>query len=284
MKKYRDSSASAWRFWSRKAPAFGASVAWGAPLALGGGFFASYVAIHGWPAADWYPDTKARVAWLGIAAAVFGLVQAGAQRAWRIPVLVFCAAASAWLLAHWWREELWDTRTTATWFVAATLGVYALWEGCESLARRRTGAALPLAWSLGAGLAAQSFYFAHSESHARMTSALASALGVAFVIGLRRGNLQLARGGTLVFVLLYAGMAVANRLTADLPPDAFALILVAPLAAWLAELPLLAGRRPVTRVVFTVLLVLAPLALAAWRAHAANPPLGMDAYMDSMGY
>ena len=40
------------------------------------------------------------------------------------------------------------------------------------------------------------------------------------------GNLQLARGGTLVFVLLYAGMAVANRLTADLPADAFALILV----------------------------------------------------------
>ncbi len=61
----------AWRIWLADDPvrdgvAKGADrpragVAWGAPLALGGGFFASYVGIHGWPPADWYPDMKARL-------------------------------------------------------------------------------------------------------------------------------------------------------------------------------------------------------------------------------
>ena len=273
----------AWRVWTRAQAPAGAGSAWGLPLALGVGFFATFQAMLGWPGADWYPDMKTRVAWVALAAAAFGLVQAGAQRAWRLPAGGFFLAASTYLLAHWRLQGMWDWPTTLAWILGASLAATILYVSLEALAWRRGGAALPLALSVGTGTAALTYFLAHSENYARLASGLAAALGVAFVVGLRKPTLKLARGGVVAFVAIYGGLALAANRTADLPPLPLALVLVAPLCAWAGEFPPLRSARPRVRAVLVGLAVVLPLAAAVFLTRSANPATGADAYLESLG-
>lgn len=271
------------RAWSRRPAPDGVAGAWGPPLALGLGFFAACVGVNQWPPADAYPDMKARMAWLALAAVVFGSVQAGAQRALRVGVALFYAGAAAWLVAHWYRQDVWDVGQLTLWMAFCTAAAFLAWELCERLALRRPGAGLALTWSLGAGLAAQCFYLAHAESHARMTSGIAVALGMAFLVGLRKPQLSLARGGVLCLVATWSGMALTNHLTAELPRLALVLVVLAPAGAWLGEAA--PSQRPRLRLALGLVGVLVPLGLAVWSTMDANDAGdAADAYLESLGY
>ncbi|MFT7540047.1 MAG: hypothetical protein ACI9K5_001006 [Gammaproteobacteria bacterium] len=256
---------------------------WGAPLAIGVGFFASYVGIHGLPPLDWYPDMKARLAWVALAAAAFGVLRARSVHPKPWGNVCFFALASLYLLSHWSLRGHWPWTATLIWVVAATLTCTLQWFCLEKLATRLSGAGLSLCLCLCAGLASRSFFLAHAESHARMASGIAATLGVAAVFGLRRRNLALSRTGIATFVLLYTGLGLANHLTADLPPAALALILAAPVTLFLLELPALRGTKTWVRLVLGLVLVLIPVAYAAEITGDANPAYGADDYMRSLG-
>ena len=256
------------------------SRAWALPLALGLGLFASYVGIHGWPPAAWYPDMKARLAWAGVAAGLFGLAQARLGLG-RWAHLIFLGLCAFWLLWHWQLRGMWPPVRTAQWLLGWTLVVWVQTALLERVARRGEGPALPLLLCAGCCLSALVFLWAHAQSHARLAAGLASVLGLAGLVAFWRPRFSMARGGIATFALLYSGLALANHLTADLPSLALGLILVAPLGTWIATSPLLFTERPLLRVLLALLAVLLPVILAAWSTHAANPPYGVDDYLNS---
>jgi hypothetical protein len=237
---------------------------WGPALALAGAFAAAFAGLRGRPA---FPPRDAQT-WLVYLAAISVLIAiaatvAGPKR-WRWAIMlvsILLIGATVWLLARsqiplfGWRRFLMRAAVIA-------VGMVVWWLLMDRLAARpkAAAAALPLILTITASVAALTLVNAHSVFLGQLAGASAAALGAMTVAGLRFRKFSLARGGVLTLTIVLLGVILAGHFFADLSRLDLILLGVAPLAAWLGELPM-KGRRTrfAVRVIAVLLLLLIPL-------------------------
>lgn len=216
---------------------------WGLAIGIGAGFLA------GWYGGDGLPEHVHPAVAVAI---LLGLVEFGlsaraggsARADWlRWPLRVLVPAAVAWAMFGWIFQNVWETTgMKVSGAGAVVLGTAAMMGTFDEIARRRPGPTVPLAmWVLASG-AAGYLLVAGSGLAAEMMGALAgmagAAIAVAIVKGLWGGGaLSMARGGAVVWTLLFALVFIAGHFGAFEPPWKPALLLIlAPHILWIGEL------------------------------------------------
>ena len=111
----------------------------------------------------------------------------------------------------------------------------------EALATRRVGWEVPTAWLLAFALAVMAFERAGSLFAMRGAGGLAAACGAFAVMGGIR-KLSVAGAALPLGVAFYGLLANTHLFADDFPMSAAVLLGIAPLAAWVGEIPQLAQR------------------------------------------
>ena len=236
---------------------------WGPALALAAAFAAAFAGLRGIR----FPPREANM-WLNYLGAIAVLIAIAATVAgpkkWRWPIVgasIALILATVWLLARsqipifGWRHFLMRAAVIAA-------GMVVWWLLMERLATRTKGAAatLPLILTICASVAAITLVNAHSMFLGELAGASAAALGAIMVAALWFKKLSLARGGMLALSVVLVGVILAGHFFADLSKLDLILLSVAPLAAWLGELPMKSHRTRFTvRLVAVLLILLIPL-------------------------
>jgi hypothetical protein len=128
-----------------------------------------------------------------------------------------------------------STQKSASKAATGALLITGWWFAAELLAKRRPGGAVPVAWLVAFALAAGAFERATSLSGAQYAGGLAAACGAFFVpAGFRRLSIA---GATLPFAVGFYLLLANTHLFAELPLSAAILLGIAPLGAWIGELP-----------------------------------------------
>ncbi|MCZ6597349.1 MAG: hypothetical protein O7B99_06915 [Planctomycetota bacterium] len=250
--------------------------AWAVPLAIGLGFFVAHGIVIGWPSLLNPVSINQKVAHVAVAAAIWSALEVCASRLGRA---VWVGRLLVVFGAVWWplgfmREHHWTARESAAWTVVLVAAVAVGWGALEALCRRRHGFSLPLALAVACAGAGGALHFAKSDSLAQLAGALAAAIGAGVIVARWRPDLDLSpAAGPIVLVL--AVLVLAGRFAAELSGPCALLVAYAPLAAWLGELPIVVGRRPWQAALVRVVLVAAPIMLAAW---ATQTPPSDDPY------
>jgi len=149
----------------------------------------------------------------------------------------------------------------------------------ETLATRRPGSEVPAAWMIAFALSAAAFERAGNLFALRTAGGLAAACGALMVFGgWRKAS---AAGAALPLgVAAYGLLANTHLFTDHLPMSAAVLLGVAPLAAWVGEIPFVAARPSWQRVGARLasVAIVAGIALAVTAAGApdAAPHDGTD--------
>jgi hypothetical protein len=243
-------------------------------LGLGVGFLVGFPAVVGaWPTLPPRDGTQALfyVA-LGVTlAAWFEGRRRGASStplfpprvviAFLVPLLVLSK-----LIKHWEPTE--SVRHVSV----AAAALLTLWTGADALAERRKGASLPLVFWLAATVASASLLVSGVAVISQLAGTLAATLGAAVVASWLRPELSFSRGPIAVPAALLAALCIGGVHLAELPPLTGLLLVLAPLAAWFAELGPL-SRLPARRAVLVRLAFVAlPLALAFYLAWLERAP------------
>jgi len=141
----------------------------------------------------------------------------------------------------------------------------------ESLASVRAGWEVPTAWLLAFALAVLSFERAGSASAMQTAGGLAAACGAFAVMGGVRG-LSCAGAVLPLGVALYGLLANTHLFAEDYPLTAAVLIGIAPLTAWIGELPQFATRPTWVRAGARLLavLIVGGIGLGIAAAHAPD--------------
>jgi len=121
-------------------------------------------------------------------------------------------------------------------------------------------ATLPLILTICASAASLTLVNAHTLFLGQLAGVSAAAMGAIMVAALWFKKLSLARGAMLALTVVFVGVILAAHFFADLSQLDLILLTVAPLAAWLGELPFKSRRTRFTvRVVAVLLILLIPL-------------------------
>ncbi len=261
--------AAGWRVWRRRV---GPSAHWAMGLAAGGAFVVGYRFITAaWP--HWPPmDSQSALLALAVVAGLVGVVD-GLIRfpSWlRIEAALVVCLGGTWLLFAPLFGSDWkgDPAKGCLWVLGIGISNHALWSSTELLANRRHGAGMALHLTILAAATAGVVGMSDSLQYARLGGVVAAIAGAALVVGLVLPRFSIARGIGAVLVPLTALMFLAH-LYAGLDLLNLLLLLVALPLTWLIELPRMRDSRPWLRVVLSTLILIAPLAVAGARAHAA---------------
>lgn len=215
---------------------------WGGALAVGCAFALGFVATQGWPPLPFDLGIKHWLFYAALAGAVVGAYEALADRSSCVTRGIFSFAAPFLMLARVRRAQ-WNGFEATLWLVFLTLSLIGLWTALDSLARKRRGASLPLAWCVSCLLAAGALQLSGSFSLAQLAASLASALVPCAVLGWRRPSTLWAPGAVGPLAVTYLGLVWGGRFSADLSFASFVLLAIAPTLPALAELPSFANRR-----------------------------------------
>lgn len=251
----------AWRPWSHTRVRASGGNAWGAALAVGLGYAAGQVGIHGWPSLALSVPVKDGLFYVAVVAALCGTVRA----ADRLAVRVVLCAALPWYLLDFMRQHHWDGVQTWSWSAGLAAGVLGLWSGLERLARARPGPTLPLAWAAVCSCAGAALHLSGSASLAQLAGALAVPLGLAWLVSLRQPGLTLAGGGVRCVALLFAGLLLAGHFASELPGASALLLAASLLGPALGSL----ARGPRARRFAAVLGTMGPALAAVWLARGS---------------
>ena len=241
---------------------------WGGALAVGVAFAVGFVATQGWPPLP--PDLGIKH-WLFYAAlgtALIGAYEALADRSSCVTRGIVSFAAPFLMLARVRRAQ-WNGFEATLWLAFLTLSLIGLWTALDSLARKRRGATLPMAWCLCGLLAAGALQLSGSFSLAQLAASLASALVPCAVLGLWRPSILWAPGAIAPFCLTYLGLVWGGHFSAELSFPSFLLLAVAPLLPALAELPRTSSRR--SRAALAVLFAALPALVAVLIEYVTAP-------------
>ena len=240
----------------------------GAPLALGLAVAAAFVATRSLPTLP-PRETLHWIFYLALLAAAFGAYEA---RAGTRPLLAraLFAVLLPVVLLDFQRRNHWGRLEGILWTGALAAWVFLTWHALLAHERRAPGPASTLGWALATALAAGTYGFAGGALFLLLPAALALATGACALLGLWRGEHGLGQSGLAPFVLLYAAFLWLARHLYELSAPGYALLSLAPLAAWLSALA--PAGRPRTRAALALLGP--PLVAAAALAHeiAAAPP------------
>ncbi|MHC4953414.1 MAG: hypothetical protein ACYTGZ_05950 [Planctomycetota bacterium] len=270
--------------WSALAP----GVAAGLLLLFGGRRFADFgigataavliawLAIHDWKWPAFPPPESSAALPLPILAA--GLVTLFPNRWLRRGLGLLPALLVAYYVMS-------TQKTTAgAWTGAAIVLAWSL--GAEALATKREGWEIPAAWLLAFAIAVLAFERAGSVFAMRTAGGLAAACGAFAILGgFRRLS---SAGAALPLGVAYYGLLANTHLFADdFPMSAAVLLGVAPLAAWVGEGPFFAQRPTWQRAGARLLAVaiVAGIGLGIAAAHAPDAePEGDNPYSDYSDY
>lgn len=243
----------------------------GGPLAIGLGYVACDVGLHGFPPPPPGNGIKDRLVYVALATVLVGAVEAWRRgRAWHVGRVALCVAAP-WFLLDFMREHHWEGATEVLWLAGLAAAALALVSGVDVLARRSPGSGGPALGVALVSLAAGALHFGGSASLAQLAGGLATPLGAFAVLAWWRRDASLAGGATTSATTLYLGLVAAGFFAAELPGASAALLALAPLGAWIGRLPALEGRGAL-RLATAAVAMLAPAALALWLAKDAVPP------------
>jgi len=219
------------------------------------------------------PDSKAS---LGLPVAIAGAVSLLPNR-FRIRRVL--GLVPAFLAAYWVMSTKKSAGAAAGGAVAIVLWAWA----AETLARKRPGPAIPLAWMCAFGLAPAAFLAMHYAAGGQFLGSLGAASAAWFAIaGWQRTHV--AGAALPVAVALYGTLANGYLFIYPdpLPLSAALLLGAAPLAAWIGELAWF-RERPFwvdwgARVIAVVTLAAIGIAIAADAGPASDPDAAPGAY------
>jgi hypothetical protein len=245
---------------------------WSAPLAVALGVFTSSVALLGWPgvppldATEWPILLILPLAAIAVVDALSDLVPPA-----RFAICLAVVAASLWLIARPLLEgDSLGERPLEKLALAAVL-ITAATASFEAISVRSTAGTFTAILLAAAGPAALTLAMSGSQRLGQMTAALAAALGGTLVSGLVLGRGPAPRGLAFVAGLTYLQLLACGYLYAELTAGNFALLALAPQAAWIA-LPWAPRGRSVVKA-YAVACVAAVACWAtyqAWSAFAAD--------------
>jgi hypothetical protein len=178
-----------------------------------------------------------------------------------VPILsVLLIAATIWFLSRS-QIPLFGWRRFLIRMAIIAAGLVAWWLLMDRLASRVRGASVPVVLMITAAVAALAITDAHSLFLGQLAGASAAALGAIGAAGLWFRKLSIARGGVLAVAVVLMGVVLAGHHFADLSMTDLILIVAAPLAAWVGELPVI--KRPsarfAARIAAVLIVLLIPL-------------------------
>jgi hypothetical protein len=142
----------------------------------------------------------------------------------------------------------------------------AWWLLTDRLAARVTGPTVPLVLMITASVASMTLVgSAHSMFMGQLAGAVAAACGVMWVLGFFFRKQSMARGGVLALVVALLGVILAGHYFADLSMLDAILLALAPVTAWVGEVPVFRSKRPrfAARLVAVLVVLAIPLVPAA---------------------
>lgn len=238
---------------------------WGAPLALGGGFFAGYIGIRGFPR---FPPAEAteHLAYFALAAFVLGLIESARRTPWwlRWPLRAAVCVPLVLVMTRASRQHDWTAVQAAAWVVGLTLAILVAWASAASQAARFPGATSPLILLIAAAGSSVALLLTGSLLLAQLALALTVTLFVSALAAWRRPSRLESRvessslpptlipsgGGVSVALILLAGLLMNGYFYSELPAFATLTLFTAPVLGWAADLPriaIAAGRRATGR-------------------------------------
>lgn len=246
---------------------------WGVAAGLGLGYFAGHVGLLRLPS---FPavDSLQWVAWLALAAAGLGIVEAARpiprRVSWAARGLLVAGAIGLILRSQ--VEHHWTAAQAAPWLAGTWAVVMASWWNLEAQGERLPGPG----WMFHLGLVAAGWAAVQVRSGnaaaGQLDGVLASAaLGALPAVGLRPGP-TLARGGPAVASMVLAGLGLTGYFYSEVPAAAALLLVLAPWAPWVDRIGLVRRRSPWTRASIRVLAVLIAVGAAVLVAEAGSRP------------
>ncbi len=245
-----------------------------AGLALG--YVAGQWGLFGWPGLSEL-DANRPTAWLVLAAAVLGIVEASRALP-RRTTWAARAALVASLLALLLRPRMESGREAVeagAWLFGLWAAVLATWWNLEEQGQRLTGPG----WVVPLGLIALGWgavlAISGDAGKGQLEGVLAaSLLGALPTVGLRPGP-ALSKGGAAVASTVLGGLGVAGFFDSGVPVLAALLLVLAPWALWVDRIGVIRRRSYWTRSAIRCLAVLLAVGAAVIAAEAGTAP-GLD--------
>lgn len=268
------------RPWASAAPHDAAGTAaphrgrWGAAVALATGYVAGHWGLAGGPLST-NNDISQMLLYLAAAGGVIGALDA----LWRPPLLLRWAlrlalcGASSWLLLRPLLAQGGPLLQHALALSTVAGGMLAAWSVVDGAAESEPGPGLGLALLLWVVAGAAVLVMAGTAAVGQLAGALAAGLGGLWVITWRWPAAGRLASAAPVLALVAVGQWAVGLFYAELPKASFVLLVLAPLGLVLVQLPLLARRAPLVRLVLRLGLValLAGPAVAIAARHYFAP-------------
>jgi len=259
----------AWQPWRRKN--FVTQGGWAAPLAIGFAVAFAYAALQKHvliPVMDTNAtrqalppippaDAKAWLMYLSLPVGFIGAVLAVARAKWWAQVPVGLLVIGGVLRMLMPRQD-WPT------VAMVTAIVWGVWVLLEPLATRAKGIIVPVSLWFSASAAAVILTDAGSQKLGLYAGAMSTVAGVVAVVALLgKDNVSLARGGTLAFVTLLAGLLVTGYFYAEVTTFQAIGVLAISLTAWVTQVRPIAKLAPWKRTAIGLIVVLTATAIVA---------------------
>lgn len=230
-----------WRPWASTQPPDNALVGVWAVLAA---YLAGYVGLEGWP-----PLPPQVAGGWTVYAAIGAAALAHVDLALRKPVIGWVLRVALVVGILWGmfqtmfdpaRSDAWSPTGGALRIAGYGVAILVVWAALESLAERRRDGSVPLALGLAAGVGGVAVILGGSLFRGVIGASLAFAVGLPFLVALWRGSAPV-RGAVAVFVPVLGLIWSLAYVYDEIAGGTMLLVAVAPLLAWLGELP---GLRP----------------------------------------
>jgi len=172
-----------------------------------------------------------------------------------------------------------------TWIAGGAVAMIAWWAAMEPLARRSRGGSLPLLLGIVIGVTGLAIIDGGIKTLGFATGSVAFPLFVVAMAATWSRGASVARGGVLTFAGLFGALLICGHLLGypGVPILDLSLLALAPLAAWLGEVPGLGKADSWKRAGVRTVVVLAVLALPAFHA-ATGLKKTADETFDSYSY
>lgn len=213
-------------------------------------YAAGHLAIESWPgtplvAQDWLFMAVLPAALL--AACISARSGTPAWLTWMLRAVIAFAAPP--LLMQSYLRYTWSAGEAAAWIVGLGAVTLVVWASQSALERREPGPSLPISLLLVVFGIAITIMTSGSQSVGQLAFALATALGGVGLVSLFLPAKQPAMGSSAVVWPVAFAILMLGRFYASVTDLHLALLALAPLAAWLAEIGVIHKRRTIAAIV-----------------------------------
>lgn len=246
---------AAWRPWQKdRSDAFSQ---WGGSLGFGLAFAISSGLLLGWaalpPKENWQWLT-----YLSFFAVVVGLVNSWRRKTGLVCGLIF-ACASAYLLVPTWQEPRW------VWIVALAGANLVLLLTLDPLGRRWQGSTFAFTFLLTSTSCSVLLVLSGNAKFGQLAAIVAACCATSMLLSWWCHKLTLAGGAIPVIALLLPGLMFNGHFYnySNVPPACFFLLLAAPIAAWIGQVPPIKRMRPWKGILISITAILIPIIVVA---------------------